>query len=111
MEYEKDRRNPSVLNRAVGESRTHTGLRPLPPQSSVYTIAAKKAGLVKDAADKAKVALEAEKKVNAERAEALAKKAEELAEAQRKAAEEAAAAKAAEEAAAAEAAPEAPAEA
>lgn len=38
MEYEKDRRNPSVLNRAVGESRTHTGLRPLPPQSSVYTI-------------------------------------------------------------------------
>ena len=74
-------------------------------------IAAKKAGLVKDAADKAKVALEAEKKVNAERAEALAKKAEELAEAQRKAAEEAAAAKAAEEAAAAEAAPEAPAEA
>ena len=61
-------------------------------------IAAKKAGLVKDAAEKAKVALEAEKKVNAERAEALAKKAEELAEAQRKAAEEAAAAKAAEEA-------------
>jgi DNA replication protein DnaC len=51
-------------------------------------IAAKKAGLVKDAAEKAKVALEAEKKVNAERAEALAKKAEELAEAQRKAAEE-----------------------
>lgn len=39
-------------------------------------IAAKKAGLVKDAAEKAKVALEAEKKVNAERAEALAKKAE-----------------------------------
>ena len=62
-------------------------------------IAAKKAGLVKDAAEKVKVALEAEKKVNAERAEALAKKAEELAEAQRKAAEEAAAAKAAEEAA------------
>ena len=55
---------------------------------------------------------DAEKKVNAERAEALAKKAEELAEAQRKAAEEAAAAKAAEEAAAAaEAAPETPAEA
>lgn len=66
----------------------------------------------KIAAKKAKVALEAEKKVNAERAEALAKKAEELAEAQRKAAEEAAAAKAAEEAAAAaEAAPETPAEA
>ena len=71
-------------------------------------IAAKKAGLVKDAAEKAKVALEAEKKVNAERAEALAKKAEELAEAQRKAAEEAAAAKAAEEAAAAAAAAPAP---
>ena len=59
---------------------------------------AKKAGLVKAASDKAKAALEAEKKVNAERAEAIAKKAEELAEAQRKAAEEAAA-KAAEEAA------------
>ena len=73
-------------------------------------IAAKKAGLVKDAAEKVKVALEAEKKVNAERAEALAKKAEELAEAQRKAAEEAAAAKAAEEAAAAEAPAETPAE-
>ena len=69
-------------------------------------IASKKDGLVKDAASKAKAALEAEKKVNAERAEAIAKKAEELA----KAAEEAAAAKAAEEAAAAEAA-EAPAEA
>ncbi|MBQ0144411.1 MAG: 30S ribosomal protein S16 [Bacteroidales bacterium] len=69
-------------------------------------IASKKEGLVKDAASKAKAALEAEKKVNAERAEAIAKKAEELA----KAAEEAAAAKAAEEAAAAEAA-EAPAEA
>lgn len=78
-------------------------------------IAAKKEGLVKAASDKAKAALEAEKKVNAERAEALAKKAAELAEAERKAAEEAAAAKAAEEAAAAEAqaeaAPEAPAEA
>jgi len=68
-------------------------------------ISAKKAGLVKDAADKAKVALEAEKKVNAERAEAIAKKAEELAEAARKAAEEAAAA------AATENAEEAPAEA
>ena len=62
-------------------------------------IKAKKEGLVKAASDKAKVAIEAEKKVNAERAEAIAKKAEELAEAQRKAAEEAAAAKAAEEAA------------
>jgi len=69
-------------------------------------INAKKEGLVKDAASKAKAALEAEKKVNAERAEAIAKKAEELA----KAAEEAAAAKAAEEAAGEEAA-EAPAEA
>ena len=62
-------------------------------------INAKKEGLVKAAADKAKAAAAAEKKVNAERAEAIAKKAEELAEAQRKAAEEAAAAKAAEEAA------------
>ena len=62
-------------------------------------IKVKKEGLVKDAA---------EKKVNEERAAALAKKAEELAEAQRKAAEEAAA-KAAEEAA--EAAGEATAEA
>ena len=61
-------------------------------------INAKKEGLVKAAADKAKAAAAAEKKVNAERAEAIAKKAEELAEAQRKAAEEAAAAKAAEEA-------------
>ena len=68
--------------------------------------AAKKDGLAQDAASKAKAALDAEKKVNAERAEAIAKKAEELA----KAAEEAAAAKAAEEAAAAEGA-EAPAEA
>ena len=62
-------------------------------------INAKKEGLVKAAADKAKAAAAAEKKVNAERAEAIAKKAEELAEAQRKAAEEAAAAKAAEQAA------------
>ena len=66
-------------------------------------VAAKKEGLVKAASDKAKAALEAEKKVNAERAEALAKKAEEAA----KAAEEAAAAAAAE----AEQAAEAPAEA
>ena len=57
-------------------------------------VAAKKEGLVKAASDKAKAALEAEKKVNAERAEALAKKAEEAA----KAAEEAAAAAEAEEA-------------
>ncbi len=62
-------------------------------------ISAKKEGIVKDTAAKAKSALEAEKKVNAERAEALAKKAEELAEAERKAAEEAAAEKAADEAA------------
>ena len=74
-------------------------------------IAAKKEGIVKDAASKAKAALEAEKKVNTERAEALAKKAEELAEAERKAAEEAAAAKAAEEAGAEAGAEEAPAEA
>ena len=59
----------------------------------------KKVDLAKAASEKAKIALEAEKKVNAERAEAIAKKAEELAEAQRKAAEEAAAAKAAEQAA------------
>ena len=71
-------------------------------------IKVKKEGLVKDAAEKAKAAIAAEKKVNEERAAALAKKAEELAEAQRKAAEEAAA-KAAEEAA--EAAGEATAEA
>ncbi|MCQ2118899.1 MAG: 30S ribosomal protein S16 [Bacteroidales bacterium] len=69
-------------------------------------VAAKKEGLVKAASDKAKAALEAEKKVNAERAEAIAKKAEEAA----KAAEEAAAAAAAEAEQAAEAA-EAPAEA
>ena len=62
-------------------------------------ISAKKQGLVKAANDKAKAAFEAEKKVNTERAEALAKKAEELAEAERKAAEEAAATKAAEQAA------------
>lgn len=68
-------------------------------------IIAKKEGLKKDASEKAKAALEAEKKVNAERIEALAKKAAELAAAE--------AAKAAEAAAAAaetaeEAAPEAP---
>ena len=62
-------------------------------------IKAKKEGIVKDAAEKVKAAVAAEKKVNEERAAAIAKKAEELAEAQRKAAEEAAAAKAAEEAA------------
>lgn len=73
-------------------------------------IQAKKEGLVKEAADKAKIARDAERKVNQERAEALAKKAEELAEAQRKAAAEAAAAKAAEEAAAAPAEKAAPAE-
>ena len=73
-------------------------------------IDAKKEGLVKDAKEAKKVALAAEKKVNADRAEAIAKKAEELAAAERKAAEEAAAAKAAEEVAE-EAAPEAPAEA
>ena len=58
-------------------------------------IDAKKAGLVKDAAAKAKAAVEAEAKVNQERAAALAKKAQEAAEAA-KAAEEAAAAEAAE---------------
>ena len=69
-------------------------------------IEAKKQGLVKDAAAKAKAAAEAEAKVNAAREEALAKKKAEAEEAARKAAEEAAAAKAAEEASA-----EAPAEA
>ena len=61
---------------------------------------AKKDGIAKDAAGKAKAALDAEAKVNQERAEALAKKK----------AEAEAAAKAAEEAAAAEAAAEAPVE-
>ncbi|MCI2108943.1 MAG: 30S ribosomal protein S16 [Bacteroidales bacterium] len=73
-------------------------------------IVAKKEGIAQSKQTKAKAALDAEKKVNAERAEALAKKAEELAEQERKAAEEAAAAKAAAEAAeapAAESAPEA----
>ena len=64
-------------------------------------IAAKKQGLDKVAADKAKAAEEAEVKVNEARAEAIAKKKAEAEEAARKAAEEAAAAKAAEEAAAA----------
>ena len=70
-------------------------------------IEAKKLGLDKAAADKAKAAAEAEVKVNEARAEALAKKKAEAEEAARKAAEEAAAAKAAEEAAAAEPAQEA----
>ena len=63
-------------------------------------IEAKKLGLDKAAADKAKAAEAAEVKVNEARAEALAKKKAEAEEAARKAAEEAAAAKAAEEAAA-----------
>ena len=66
-------------------------------------IEAKKLGLDKAAADKAKAAEAAEAaevKVNEARAEALAKKKAEAEEAARKAAEEAAAAKAAEEAAA-----------
>ena len=62
-------------------------------------VAAKKQGLTKDAAAAAKAALEAEAKVNQERAEAIAKKKAEAA--------EAAAAQAAEEAAAAEASEEA----
>ena len=69
-------------------------------------IEAKKAGLSKDAAAKARAAAEAESKVNQERAEAIAKKkAEAAAEAAAKAAEEAAASEGSEEAA--EAAPEA----
>ena len=55
-------------------------------------IEAKKQGLTKDAAAKAKAAIEAEAKVNADRAEAIAKKKAEAEEAARKAAEEAAAA-------------------
>ena len=62
-------------------------------------IEAKKLGLDKVAAEKAKAAAAAEEKVNEARAEALAKKKAEAEEAARKAAEEAAAAKAAEEAA------------
>ena len=68
-------------------------------------IAAKKQGLTKDAAAKAKAAAEAEAKVNQERAEAIAKKKAEIA-----AAAEAAAREAAEAAAAAAAEAEAPAE-
>mgnify|MGYP002624082886 CR=1 FL=1 len=64
-------------------------------------IAAKKQGLSKDASEKARAAKEAEAKVNAERAEAIARK---------KAEAEAAKAAEAAEAAAAEAAAEAPAE-
>ena len=64
---------------------------------------AKKEGLVKDAAAKAKAATEAEAKVNPERAEAIAKRKAEAEEAARAAAEAAAAEKAAQEAAAAEA--------
>ncbi|MCI1786276.1 MAG: 30S ribosomal protein S16 [Bacteroidales bacterium] len=60
---------------------------------------AKKEGIDKAAADKAKNAEEAEAKVNEARAEELAKKKAEVEEAARKAAEAAAAAKAAEEAA------------
>ena len=63
-------------------------------------IEAKKLGLDKAAADKAKAAEAAEVKVNEARAEALAKKKAEAEEVARKAAEEAAAAKSAEEAAA-----------
>ena len=73
-------------------------------------IEAKKQGLSKAAADKAKAAAEAEIKVNEARAEALAKKKAEAEEAASQAAAEAAAAKAAEESAA-ESAAEAPAEA
>ena len=57
-------------------------------------IEAKKQGLTKDAAAKAKAAIEAEAKVNADRAEAIAKKKAEAEEAARAAAEEAAAAEA-----------------
>ena len=69
----------------------------------VAKINAKKDGLSKDAAAKAKAAAEAEMKVNQERAEALAKRKAEAEEAARAAAEAAAAEKAAQEAAAAEA--------
>lgn len=62
---------------------------------------AKKDGLVKEADAKAKAAIEAEAKVNQERAEALAKKKAEAEEAARAAAEAAAAEKAAQEAEAA----------
>lgn len=59
---------------------------------------AKKEGIVKDAAAKAKAAVEAEAKVNQERAEAIAKRKAEAEEAARAAAEAAAQAAAAEEA-------------
>ena len=67
-------------------------------------IEAKKQGLTKEAAAKAKAAAEAEAKVNKDRAEAIAKRKAEAEEAARKAAEEAAAA-AAEETASEDAAP------
>ncbi len=66
-------------------------------------INAKKLGLKQDAAAAAKAAVEAEAKVNQERAEAIAKRKAEAEEAARAAAEAAAAEKAAQEAAAAEA--------
>lgn len=66
-------------------------------------VSAKKEGLRKDAAAAHKAAVEAESKVNQERAEAIAKRKAEAEEAARAAAEAAAAEKAAQEAAAAEA--------
>ena len=66
-------------------------------------VSAKKDGLRKDAAAAQKAAVEAEAKVNQERAEAIAKRKAEAEEAARAAAEAAAAEKAAQEAAAAEA--------
>ncbi len=66
-------------------------------------VSAKKEGLRKDAAAERKAAVEAEAKVNQERAEAIAKRKAEAEEAARAAAEAAAAEKAAQEAAAAEA--------
>jgi len=66
-------------------------------------VSAKKEGLRKDAAAARKSAVEAEAKVNQERAEAIAKRKAEAEEAARAAAEAAAAEKAAQEAAAAEA--------
>ena len=66
-------------------------------------VSAKKDGLRKDAAAAQKAAVEAEAKINQERAEAIAKRKAEAEEAARAAAEAAAAEKAAQEAAAAEA--------
>ena len=66
-------------------------------------VSAKKEGLRKDAAAVRKAAVEAEAKINQERAEAIAKRKAEAEEAARAAAEAAAAEKAAQEAAAAEA--------